>query len=51
MSNHISTEMKSSVRYSSYGPALGMRVNMKAAKALGIKFPNSILVRANKAIE
>ena len=28
-----------------------MVVNMKTAKALGIKFPNSILVRATKVIE
>ena len=28
-----------------------MVVNMKAAKALGIKIPNSILVRADKVIE
>lgn len=28
-----------------------MVVNMKAAKALGIKIPNSILVRADKLIE
>ena len=26
-------------------------VNMKTAKALGLKFPNSILVRATKVIE
>ena len=28
-----------------------MVINMKTAKALGIKFPNSILVRANRVIE
>jgi ABC-type uncharacterized transport system substrate-binding protein len=26
-------------------------INMKAAKSLGIKFPNSILVQATKVIE
>ena len=26
-------------------------INMKAAKALGIKIPNSILVRADRVIE
>ncbi len=28
-----------------------MVINMKTAKALGIKFPNSILVQATKVIE